>query len=173
MFRKILVKDFLEINPKSKILKNQNVPYVGMEDIVIGKRYVTSSKFREYKGGTRFQGGDTLFARITPCLENGKIAQYKSGLSKNAFGSTEFFVFRGKEGISNSNFIYYLCLTDLIRNPAIKSMTGASGRQRADIDVISQLEINAPDLATQNKIATVLSAYDDLIENNLRAYKYT
>lgn len=80
-------------------------------------------------------------------------------------------MFRNKEGISDPSYVYYLLTSDFIRLPAIKSMSGASGRQRADISVISSIEIKVPDLPTQRKIAAILSAYDDLIENNTRRIK--
>ena len=112
--------------------------------------------------------GDTLFARITPCLENGKIAQFISSPGQAGFGSTEYWVFRAKDGISDPAFVFYLATTDTIRQPAEKSMAGASGRQRADIAAVEELNINVPDLSTQRRIAAILSAYDDLIEKNTR-----
>jgi type I restriction enzyme, S subunit len=157
--------DFVQINPRGAIRRSENHPCVMMEDIVPGNRYVAAPKKKEFKGGSVFKNEDTLFARITPCLENGKIAQYRG---EPAFGSTEFVVFREKEGISNPAYIFYLALSDIIRKPAEKSMFGASGRQRADLSVLSEIEINPPPLPTQRKIAAILSAYDDLIENNTR-----
>jgi type I restriction enzyme S subunit len=84
------------------------------------------------------------------------------------FGSTEFFVFKHREGNSDSSFIYYLSFSEMIRKPAEKSMFGASGRQRADLNVVQDLEIEVPPLPIQRKIAAILSAYDGLIENNTR-----
>lgn len=115
--------------------------------------------------------GDTLFARITPCLENGKIAQYQGVDGHAAFGSTEFFVFRAVPRISDSGYVYYLANSEMIRKPAEKSMSGASGRQRADLKSIIDLDLPCPPLPVQRKIAAILSAYDDLIENNLRRIK--
>jgi len=157
--------DFVQINPKVALKRNFSHPCVMMEDITPGYRYVNSPRAKEFKGGSVFESGDTLFARITPCLENGKIAQY---VGEPAFGSTEFIVFRGKPGISDNNFIFYLAITDIIRKPAEKSMFGASGRQRADINVISEIDISFIPFPIQCKIAAVLCAYDDLIENNTR-----
>jgi len=157
--------DFVQINPKVLIKRGQKYPVVMMEDIKPGYRYVSALDEKIYKGGAVFTSRDTLFARITPCLENGKIAQYSG---EPAFGSTEFIVFRAKEGVSDPDYVYYLCLTDLIRKPAEKSMKGASGRQRVDVSSIIEIEIPHPDLPTQKKIASILTAYDDLIENNSR-----
>ena len=109
-----------------------------------------------------------LFSRITPCLENRKIARVFLKSSDRGFGSTELFVFRGKKGYTLTDFVSYLAQTDIIVLPAINSMTGASGRQRAEKSFIEKLKIKIPDLKTQEKIADVLSTYDELIENNNR-----
>jgi len=158
----------VEINPRVNIEKAKEYPFIEMSIIEPGRRYVHANRKRIFQtSGTKFLPGDILFARITPCLENGKIAQYQATAGQAGFGSTEFFVFRARSGVSDSGFIYYLATSDLIKKPAEKSMSGASGRQRADLKSIVDLEVPSPPLPTQRKIATVLSAYDDLIENNL------
>jgi type I restriction enzyme S subunit len=163
------LSDFCEINPKVKLVKGNKYLHVKMEQVIPGSRYVRPLNYIEYKGGgAKFQNGDTLFARITPCLENGKIAQFIGQSNETGFGSTEFFVFRAKDGISDPAYVYYLAQTNSIRGPAEKSMSGASGRQRADLSSIRELDISAPPLQVQQKIASILSAYDDLIENNTR-----
>ena len=160
------------INPTVKLEKGKEYPFIDMSQVSPGKRYVFESMYRTYRGGgSKFIEGDTIFARITPCLENGKIAQYRSVGSKFAFGSTEFFVFRAIEDMADPSYIYYLAKSDLIKKPAEKSMSGASGRQRADIKSIANLNVPDPPLHVQRKIAAILSAYDDLIENNLRRIK--
>jgi type I restriction enzyme S subunit len=164
--------EFVEINPKVNIDKGEEYPFVEMEAVVPTRRYVQAKKSREFGGGgSKFRVGDTLFARITPCLENGKIAQFVDEENQLGFGSTEFIVFRAKPGISDPSFVYYLAKTKTIRGPAEKSMSGASGRQRADAEVIRKIEVDVPSLDVQQKIASILSAYDDLIENNLRRIK--
>lgn len=164
----MLFKDFVQINPTVRLAKDQHYPFVPMETLTPGRRYVKAPSTRVSGGGAKFQHGDTLFARITPCLENGKIAQFTASPGQSGFGSTEYWVFRAKEGISDPAFVYYLATTDVIRKPAEKSMAGASGRQRADIAAIGDLEIQVPDLSVQRRIASILSVYDDLIENNTR-----
>lgn len=159
----------VEINPRVNIDKAKEYPFIEMSIIEPGMRYVHANRKRIFQSsGTKFLPGDILFARITPCLENGKIAQYQAAVGQAGFGSTEFFVFRARSGVSDSGFIYYLATSDLIKKPAEKSMSGASGRQRADLKSIVDLEVPAPPLPTQRKIATILSTYDDLIENNRR-----
>ncbi|MGB2840998.1 MAG: restriction endonuclease subunit S [Halobacteriota archaeon] len=170
-WKKVKFSDFVITNPKISLEKGKEYPFIEMEEISPGNRYVSSTRKRMFKGGgSKFMMGDVLFARITPSLEHGKIAQVKDTAIKG-FGSTEFFVFRHREGISDSSFIYYLSFSEIIRKPAEKSMFGASGRQRADLNVVQGLWIVVPPLPTQRKIASILSAYDDLIENNTNRIK--
>jgi type I restriction enzyme S subunit len=168
----IAFSDLVEFPPKVSLEKDELYDNIPMDVVDGGIKYVQEINQRVYTGGgAKFGNGDTIFARITPCLENGKIAKVK-GLEKGVgFGSTEFFVFRAKENISDPDFIYYLAKTDLVRQPAIKSMVGASGRQRADKGVVEQIKVPNIPLPTQRKIASILSAYDDLIENNLKRIK--
>ena len=159
--------DFVEVNPRIQLEKGKEYPYVEMADVTPGNGFISPKKKRIYKGGgSRFQSDDTLFARITPCLENGKIVRFKDNSNQPCFGSTEFFVFRGKPDISDSTYIFYLALSPMIREPAVKSMTGASGRQRAMLSSVEDINVPAYSLPTQRKIAAILSAYDALIENN-------
>ncbi|MDD5417079.1 MAG: restriction endonuclease subunit S, partial [Candidatus Aenigmarchaeota archaeon] len=169
---KIKFADFVNINPKNSLKKGTEYPFIEMQDIVPGHRYISSIQTKKFKGGgATFKRGDVLFARITPCLENGKIAQVKNISGDIGFGSTEFVVFRKKEEVSNSAYVYYLSISDGIRKPAEKSMYGASGRQRADLDVIKNIVLKVPSLSIQQKIVSILSTYDDLIENNNRKIK--
>ncbi len=161
--------DFVEVNPRVRLEKGKEYPYVEMAAVIPGNGFVAPNEKRVYKGGgSRFQSGDILFARITPCLENGKIAQFNYTGDQPCFGSTEFFVFRGKPNVSDSTYISYLAVSSLIRDPAEKSMTGATGRQRAILSAVEDICVPVVPLPTQRKIAAVLSAYDDLIENNTR-----
>jgi type I restriction enzyme S subunit len=168
----VAFSELVEFPPKVSLEKEEIYDNIPMDVVDGGAKYVQEINRRVYTGGgAKFANGDTIFARITPCLENGKIAQVK-GLEKGVgFGSTEFFVFRAKENISDSDFIYYLAKTELVRQPAIKSMVGASGRQRADKGVVEQIKVPNIPLPTQRRIASILSAYDDLIENNLKRIK--
>jgi type I restriction enzyme S subunit len=161
--------DFAQITPKVVIPKNVEVSFVEMADLSPGIRTVESKITKLLKGsGAKFCNHDTLFSRITPCLQNGKISQVKYLKNGIGFGSTEFFVFRGKEGVSTSDFVYYLSQSEQIKEPAIKSMVGASGRQRADLDVIRNIDVVPFNIEQQIDISTFLSNYDNLIENNNR-----
>src|SRR3990172_11720906 len=121
---KALLSEFVDINPSLVLTKGGEYSCVMMEDITPGRRYVSTNENKVFNGGgSRFQKGDVLFARITPCFENGKIAQY-TGMGEIGFGSTEFFVFRCKEGISDPGYVFYLASSDYVRKPAEKSMFG-------------------------------------------------
>jgi len=108
------LSDFVEINPKVSLLKGYEYTFVGMEIVKPGYRFVSSHNKRFYQGGgAKFRSGDTLFARITPCLENGKIAQFSGANGEIGFGSTEFFILRHKDGISDPGYLFYLAKSTL------------------------------------------------------------
>jgi type I restriction enzyme S subunit len=160
--------EMIDINPLVKLKKGGVYPFIDIDKVEKQYKNVSNMKERFFGGqsGARFQTGDTIFARITPCLENRKIAQVKLSGSDIGFGSTEFFVFRNKEGRTDPDFVYYFVSSDWVVLPAINSMTGASGRQRADRHFVERLKIKFPPLSAQTRIAEILSAYDDAIENN-------
>lgn len=164
--------DVVTFNPKETLKKGTMAKKVTMDMLKPFYRDITTFEITEFKCGTKFKNGDTLMARITPCLENGKIAKV-SILQDNeiGFGSTEYIVFRAIDGITNDDFVYYLICSPIVRNIAIKSMVGSSGRQRVQNNVLQNLEISIPDLETQKRIGDILSAYDDLIENNQKQIK--
>ncbi|WP_330948767.1 restriction endonuclease subunit S [Virgibacillus sp. MG-45] len=169
-WREVRFNDVIDLNPRVKLEKGIDYPFIGIADINEGNFYVEEGQQIKFTGqsGSKFHSGDTLFSRITPCLENRKIAQSVLKSKDKGFGSTELLVFRAKKGKTDPNFVNYLAQTDIIVLPAINSMSGASGRQRADSNYIKKLKINIPNLSTQKKIVSVLSAYDKLIENNKR-----
>ena len=161
------LEEIIEVNPKVKLTKGEVYPFIDIDKLSPVLRSVTNEEEKIYDGQScsKFSNGDTVFSRITPCLENRKIA--KVNIEKGAaFGSTEFYIFRAKQGLADPDFVYYLTSSDAVVLPAINSMTGASGRQRADKRFIERTKLNIPVLSTQKRIAKILSAYDDLIENN-------
>lgn len=165
---KVKIGDCIECNPTVKLVKGNKYPLIDIDKITVGRKLVThkASIIYDKQSGCKFQNGDTLMARITPCLENGKIAM--ASIPDKGIGSTELFVFRGKKGITDNDFVYYFLKQDYIRDLATNSMTGASGRQRADLKFIKKIAFKLPPLPLQQKIASILSAYDTLIENNTR-----
>jgi type I restriction enzyme S subunit len=140
---------------KSTIRKGEKFPYVGMSDINPKQRTVVSNEVSTYGTGSRFKAGDILFARITPCLENGKIAQFKADEGQEAFGSTEFFVFRSNELVHQS-YLYYLLRSYRIRKLAENSMVGASGRQRADLSFLTKQLVPLPPMELQEMFANIV-----------------
>ena len=166
------LKNIIQVNPTVKLNKGEIYPFIDIDKISPILRSVKNEEEKLYEGQScsKFCNGDVIFSRITPCLENRKIA--KVSIDKQmAFGSTEFYIFRAEKGISDENFIYYLSSSDAVVLPAINSMTGASGRQRADRRFIENIKLNIPDLSTQRIIANILSTYDDLIEINNKRIK--
>ena len=159
--------DYIEVNLRETIVKGCMAKKIGMDKLQPFCRDISEYELSEFTGGSKFRNGDTIMARITPCLENGKTAMVNI-LDKNevGFGSTEYIVFRAKEGLTTPDFVYYLVCSSLVRDPAIKSMVGSSGRQRVQTDVVENLQINFPPLHEQTRIASVLKSFDDKIALN-------
>ena len=162
-----LFKDAIEINPSYTLKKGGRFKKISMANLEPFVRRPSNYEVAKFNGGSKFKNGDTLVARITPCLENGKTC-YVDILTDEevGFGSTEFIVLRGREGISDNVYVYYLALLPEFRNICIKSMMGTSGRQRAQIDAIANWRFRIPKIGEQKEIATLLSSLDDKIELN-------
>jgi type I restriction enzyme S subunit len=120
----------LAINPKVILPPEGDRAFVPMGSLSNETMCISDIESRTATSGAKFQNGDTLFARITPCLENGKtgFVQFLPDASAAACGSTEFIVLRGKS--VPSEFVYCLARSAEFRHHAIKSMSGATGRQR-------------------------------------------
>ncbi len=164
-----ILKNIIQINPTERLAKGTLAKKVPMEYLQPFTRAISSYETAEYSGGSKFRNGDTLMARITPCLENGKTA-YVSILDDGevGFGSTEYIVFRNIEGVTDSKFVYYFVTSPWFREIAIKSMVGSSGRQRVQQSVLENLEVTLPPLEEQRRIAGILGSLDDKIELNRR-----
>jgi len=159
----------MAFNPTVKLKKATIARKVTMDLLEPHCRDIHQWTVEPYSGGAKFQNGDTIMARITPCLENGKHA-FVSFLENDevAYGSTEYFVMRGIDGVSDNLFVYYLSHSDLFKNTAIKSMVGSSGRQRAQVDTLKNLVMLLPGIEEQKLIAKALSSLDDKIDLNRR-----
>ena len=164
----------VDFNPKEVIKKGTIAKKISMDVLRPFCRDIPFYTEECYSGGTKFRNGDTIMARITPCLENGKTAQVSIlNDGEVGFGSTEYIVFRAKDGIIDKDYLYYLVCSPNVREPAIKSMVGSSGRQRVQTDVIKNLELEIPSLIEQEKIGSFLKliddkiAFNDKINNNL------
>lgn len=166
---RVLLGDVVQINPSTKISKGQPVKFISMDKLDPFTKIPNGYEKKKFSSGTKFTNGDTLLARITPCLENGKTAfvDFLDDLEVAA-GSTEFVILRNIEGLTDPGYIYYLSISPVFRDYAIKSMVGTSGRQRVQNDVLAKMELNLPPLDQQKKIADILGSLDEKIELNRR-----
>ncbi|EDM70672.1 type I restriction-modification system specificity determinant XF2741 [Roseobacter sp. AzwK-3b] len=136
--------DLIEFNPRERITKGADVPYLDMKALPTSGMIADPAYQRTFTSGTKFREGDTLLARITPCLENGKTAMVDDLLGAEVgWGSTEFIVMRSKPGVPSA-LPYCVARDPDFRDEAIATMNGSSGRQRADAKSISQLKCAVP-----------------------------
>lgn len=168
-WKTIRAADFMEFNPRMNLKKGTIATKISMDKLQPYTKKIPETEQAEFSGGTKFSNGDTIMARITPCLENGKTA-FVDCLNKDevAFGSTEFIVLRAKPGVSDAQFVYYLATSPEFRQVAIKSMVGSSGRQRVQQPVLEDLELVVPELPKQKRIGGFLAAIDDKIALNAK-----
>lgn len=143
----VKLQDIMHINPQTKLIKGDLYKFVSMKELSEGSSKINlkNVNYKEYKsGGMKFLNGDTLLARITPCLENGKTG-YVNFLAENekGFGSTEFIVMRAKEGVKSS-LTYIIARNKDFRDYAVKHMNGSSGRQRVNKDSVGDYKIAIP-----------------------------
>jgi type I restriction enzyme S subunit len=145
----------IDINPTTRLSDAKEHWWVEMSDLPLNSMVVQGTVLREGRSGSKFQNGDTLFARITPCLENGKTA-FVDFLPEGvtARGSTEFIVLRSKR--LSPEFVYCLARTYAFRHNAIKSMIGASGRQRVQDSCFDKFMVNVPP-------PKLLTAFTDIV----------
>ncbi len=120
----------MDINPRTTLAREGDKPYIGMSYLSENSMVIKGNEYRSGNSGTKFKNSDTLFARITPSLENGKTGyvQFLDDENPIGFGSTEFIVLRSKT--LTPEYVYCLARSENFRANAIKSMTGATGRQR-------------------------------------------
>ena len=126
----VAANEAMFINPRTSVPRDTRKPFVPMKSATENSMLITDLEEKTGNSGAKFKNRDTLFARITPCLENGRtgFVQFLPNDDEIAFGSTEFIVLRSKT--LNPYFVYLLAQTHDFRENAIKSMTGATGRQR-------------------------------------------
>ena len=139
--------DIIDVNPPRTTLDRDVAPYLDMAALPTDSAIVAKAGSRQPKSGARFVNGDTLMARITPCLENGKVA-YIDCLedAQVGTGSTEFLVLRPREPLP-SQFAYFLARSERFSSYAIRNMSGSSGRQRCPAEAIERYNIARPNLS--------------------------
>ena len=136
--------DCIEVNPVRTLKKGTVAQYLDMANVPTNSARVQNVVLREFTSGSKFRNGDTLLARITPCLENGKTAfvDFLNG-DEVGWGSTEFIVLRPKNGLPEP-FAYFLCRYPDFRAFAIAQMAGTSGRQRVPNDCFGGYKLVEP-----------------------------
>lgn len=142
-WEKVPTPDAIAINPRTKLSDEEENWYVEMSDLPTDSMVIQNAIKREGRSGSKFQNGDTLLARITPCLENGKTG-FVSFMAEGETGrgSTEFIVLRSKR--VTPEFVYCLARTYHFRENAIKSMVGSSGRQRVQESCFEKFQVLVP-----------------------------
>lgn len=155
--KKISVSDIAYLNPKRNLSKKQEAKYIEMSNLSTTSAFPSGWDMKPFNGGMRFANGDTLLARITPCLENGKAAFINFlDSSEVAFGSTEYIVLASK-GEVPPEFLYCLVRYPLFYDYAIKNMNGSSGRQRVSSEIIGSFELPHPSLNDLNRFRIYVS----------------
>ena len=163
----VKLKDICTINPKATILVDDlEVSFVPMPKVGEQGEF-DPSEIRTYqevkKGFTNFQNGDVLFAKITPCMENGKGAIAKSLRNGYGFGSTEFHVLRPDNSKVTSEWLYYLTSWSEFRKDAENNMTGSAGQKRVPKTFLENYDVNLPELQRQKENATILDHIGEMI----------
>lgn len=155
----------IHVNPRTKVEKDGLKPFVAMNCLADGSMLIGAPDQRSGNSGSKFRNGDTLFARITPCLENGKtgFVQFLPSDEAVAFGSTEFIVLRSRT--LTPEFVYLLARSGAFRDNAIKSMSGASGRQRVREACFDTFLLANPDQETLVKFAAVTRPMFQLVHS--------
>ena len=154
---------FVDLNPREPMKKGTVVPYLDMAALPTSGPSPDNTILREFTSGTRFRNGDTLLARITPCLENGKTAFIQSLPEDTVgWGSTEFIVMRAIPPVP-SEYPYLLARNGAFREHAIQSMTGTSGRQRVQVDALGPYLLPFPPPELWGKFSSFVSPLFDSI----------
>ena len=161
------LEDICIINPKAPVLADDlEVSFVPMPKVGEQGEF-DPSEIKEYrevkKGFTNFQNGDVLFAKITPCMENGKGAVAKDLKNGYGFGSTEFHVLRPDYSKVTSEWLYYLTSWNAFRKDAESNMTGSAGQKRVPKTFLEKYEVNLPEVEKQNEMADTLEYIGKLI----------
>lgn len=145
------INSIADLNPSVAQISEDD-PFIPMDALDVWTQQIDISRIEKkgQRGGVRAQGGDILMARITPCLENGKIAQVPVSIKKCG-GSTEFIVFRAKDG-TDQQFLYHLITSRVFHSQAAGTMSGSTGRQRASANDVGRIIVPILPLTKQIEI---------------------
>ena len=160
------LSEIADINPIRTLKKGQNAMYLDMKNMPTSGSFPIRWEKKDYTGGMKFKNQDTIMARITPCLENGKVA-YINFLNDNeiAFGSTEYIVMTTKDGFM-PELLYFLCRDKAFKDYATVNMNGSSGRQRVSGDVIGNYKIVIPPKNIMEPLSNYYKNVMDVIRKN-------
>jgi type I restriction enzyme S subunit len=163
-----VASNLFDFNPSLGIPKGAGAKYLDMHSIPQSGFMTLEPQIKEFAGGVKFQNGDVVVARITPCLENGKTALITQ-LEENeiGFGSTEFIVIRGKSS-QLSGFASFLARSESFRNFAISNMTGTSGRKRVDANTLKNYSLPIPDDMILSKFEGITAEIFNTQTNNVK-----
>jgi|694.fasta_scaffold112093_3 restriction endonuclease S subunit len=156
------------VNPSEPAL-SEDAPFVPMDAVTAGKRDVQYTQPRGQRSGARARAGDILFARITPCLQNGKVALVQDEIARCG-GSTEFIVVRAGPEVLNG-YLYQWITSDHIRDEVTGLMKGATGRQRLNAEDLALAELPVPPLEEQKRIVTLLDAATERVTELTKCYE--
>ena len=161
------IKDIVDFNPSRPLSKGKEFSFIDMASLPVNGRDINEVSNKVFNGGgAKFKNGDTLFARITPCLENGKTAKVENlPVGCIAHGSTEFIVLSAKSK-DDEDFVYYLARLPDFRSYAISRMEGTSGRQRVSWQALAEFNLRLPEKGKRKKIGKILKSLDDKIHLN-------
>ena len=158
------LSDLMDFNPKRTLKKGTVAPYLDMKNMPTAGHLALDVYDREMGSGTKFMNGDSLLARITPCLENGKTAHVDFLEDEQVgWGSTEYIVMRSKSD-SYKYFSYFMARFKPFRKFAIQSMTGTSGRQRAQAQTVQTMPFAIPPIS-------ILEKFDAFVAPNMQMIK--
>lgn len=165
-WRGVPLTEAVDVNPKRSLSQGKMAPYLDMKNMPTQGHRPDGWVYRQYGSGTKFIQGDTLLARITPCLENGKTA-FVDFLPEGevGWGSTEYIVLRPKPPLP-VEFGYFLARSDELRAHAISNMTGSSGRQRVPVDCFASLLLTIPSDAVAQKFGQAVTPLMAQIRSN-------
>lgn len=164
------ISEIAEVNPRingKHVSSDTFVSFIGMADLSEEGQILKKDDrlYSDVKNGlTPFEEGDILFAKITPCMENGKGAIALGLTNKIGFGSTEFHVLRPKER-EDTNYLFYLSMMQDLRKKAEKLMTGSAGQKRVPADFFDFYKVRFPDIKQRKIIGQKMRAFDEKIEN--------
>ena len=155
----VKVSSAIYIDPQTRLTKEGDKPLVPMGSLSNSSMLIDNIEKRTGNSGSKFKNGDTLFARITPCIENGKTGyvQFLPSDEAVAIGSTEFIILRSRTLCPE--YVYLMARSNEFRDNAIKSMSGATGRQRVQTACFDKFLIAQPDLAVLANFSTLVSPF--------------